>query len=154
MTCFKYRAAQRTSGAILLALIAATEAARAGKNGRGFAGVADGHRSDDRAGVCIQAATESAVLAMDGIGARTREVDGLTGAVTEAIQGQVKRHEPGVTRCPGSCDADRPRLHPAQRGVGGGTATAAGQVRQTTDDLGRQSGHLSLEIERFIAGIG
>jgi hypothetical protein len=35
-----------------------------------------------------------------------------------------------------------------------GTATAAGQARQTTDDLGRQSGHLSLEIERFIAGIG
>jgi methyl-accepting chemotaxis protein len=151
----------------LLALNATIEAARAGEHGRGFAVVAGEVKSlASQTAIAtgqitaqvsaIQAATESAVLAMDGIGARIREVDGLTGAITQAIQGQVNAMNQ-VSRDAQEValltDRVSTQLNEVQAAAAG-TVTAAGQVRQTTDDLGRQSGHLSLEIERFIAGVG
>ncbi|MET0967582.1 MAG: HAMP domain-containing methyl-accepting chemotaxis protein [Tardiphaga sp.] len=150
----------------LLALNATIEAARAGAEGKGFAVVAGEVKSlaSQTATAtqqitlqvsAIQGATESAVSAMDAIGARIREVDGLAGSITQAIQGQVNAmNEVSRNAQEVALLTDRVSTQlGAVRNAAAGTVSAAGQVRQTTDELGRQSGHLSLEIERFIAGI-
>jgi methyl-accepting chemotaxis protein len=150
----------------LLALNATIEAARAGAEGKGFAVVAGEVKSlaSQTATAthqitlqvsAIQGATNSAVSAMDAIGARIREVDGLAGSITQAIQGQVDAmNEVSRNAQEVALLTDRVSTQlGAVRNAAAGTVSAAGQVRQTTDELGRQSGHLSLEIERFVAGI-
>jgi methyl-accepting chemotaxis protein len=150
----------------LLALNATIEAARAGAEGKGFAVVAGEVKSlaSQTATAtqqitlqvsAIQGATDSAVLAMDAIGARIREVDDLAGSITQAIQGQVNAmNEVSRNAQEVALLTDRVSTQLGEvRSAAAGTVSAAGQVRQTTDELGRQSGHLSLEIERFIAGI-
>jgi methyl-accepting chemotaxis protein len=150
----------------LLALNATIEAARAGEGGRGFAIVAGEVKSLAAQTAtatsqitlqvsAIQDATHSAVQAMDAIGTRIREVDELTGAITQTVQGQVSAMNQ-VSRDAQEVALLTDRVSTqlgAVRAAAAGTVAAAGQVREMTDDLGRQSGNLSLEIERFIAGI-
>ncbi|HEV2677592.1 MAG TPA: HAMP domain-containing methyl-accepting chemotaxis protein [Aliidongia sp.] len=150
----------------LLALNATIEAARAGEAGKGFAVVASEVKNlasqtaaateqITRQVAAIQQATETAVQAIGGIGARIREVDGLTGAITQAVQGQVSamnqvaRDAQDVATVTGrvSSQLDEVRTAAAETGV------AAGQVRQTADDLSHQSTALNREVEQFIAGV-
>jgi methyl-accepting chemotaxis protein len=150
----------------LLALNATIEAARAGEAGKGFAVVASevkslasqtGAATDQitRQVAAIQSATETAVQAIGGIGKRIREVDGLTGAITQAVQGQVSamnqvaRDAQDVATVTGRVSSQLGEVRTAAAETG----TAAGQVRQTADDLGRQSTALSREVEQFIAGV-
>jgi len=150
----------------LLALNATIEAARAGEAGKGFAVVASEVKSlasqtaaatdqITRQVAAIQGATQTAVEAIGGIGTRIREVDGLTVAITQAVQGQVNamnqvaRDAQDVATVTGrvSSQLDEVRAAAAETGA------AAGQVRETADDLGRQSTALSREVEQFITGV-
>ena len=150
----------------LLALNATIEAARAGEAGKGFAVVASEVKSlasqtaaatdqITRQVAAIQGATETAVQAIGGIGARIREVDGLTGAITQAVQGQVSamnqvaRDAQDVATVTGRVSNQLGEVRTAAAETG----TAAGQVRGTAGDLGQQSTALSHEVERFIAGV-
>ena len=150
----------------LLALNATIEAARAGDAGKGFAVVASevkslaaqtGAATDQitRQVAAIQSATETAVQAIGGIGTRIREVDGLTGAITQAVQGQVSamnqvaRDAQDVATVTGRVSSQLGDVRTAAAETG----AAAGQVRQTADDLGVQSTVLSREVEQFIAGV-
>jgi methyl-accepting chemotaxis protein len=150
----------------LLALNATIEAARAGEAGKGFAVVASevkslaaqtGDATDQiaRQVAAIQSATEAAVQAIGGIGARIREVDGLTGAITEAVQGQVSamnqvaRDAQDVATVTGQVSGQLGDV----RAAAVETGSAAAQVRQTADDLGLQSTALSREVEQFIGGV-
>ena len=150
----------------LLALNATIEAARAGAAGKGFAVVASevkslaaqtGAATDQIAKqvAAIQNATATAVEAIGGIGTRIREVDGLTGAITQAVQGQVSamnqvaRDAQDVATVTGRVSSQLGEVRTAATETG----MAAGQVSQTADDLGRQSTALSREVERFITGV-
>ena len=150
----------------LLALNATIEAARAGEAGKGFAVVASEVKSlanqtaaatdqITRQVAAIQNATQTAVQAIGGIGTRIREVDGLTGAITDAVQGQVSamnrvaRDAQDVATVTGRVSAQLGEVRTAAAETG----AAAGQVRGTADDLGRQSTALSREVEQFIAGV-
>jgi methyl-accepting chemotaxis protein len=150
----------------LLALNATIEAARAGEAGKGFAVVASevkslasqtGAATDQitRQVAAIQNATETAVQSIGGIGTRIREVDGLTGAITQAVQGQVSamnqvaRDAQEVATVTGRVSSQLSDVRAAAEETG----NAAGQVRQTADDLGQQSTTLSREVEQFIAGV-
>jgi len=150
----------------LLALNATIEAARAGEAGKGFAVVASEVKSlasqtaaatdqITRQVAAIQGATQTAVQAIGGIGTRIREVDGLTVAITEAVQGQVSamnqvaRDAQDVATVTGRVSSQLGEV----RAAAAETGAAAGQVRGTADDLGRQSTALSREVEQFIAGV-
>ncbi len=150
----------------LLALNATIEAARAGEAGKGFAVVASEVKSlasqtaaatdqITRQVAAIQGATQTAVQAIGGIGTRIREVDGLTVAITEAVQGQVSamnqvaRDAQDVATVTGRVSSQLDEV----RSAAAETGTAAGQVRDTAGDLGRQSTALSREVEEFIAGV-
>ena len=150
----------------LLALNATIEAARAGEAGRGFAVVASEVKSlasqtaaatdqITRQVAEIQAATELAVQSIGGIGAQIREVDGLTSAITEAVQGQVNAMLQ-VARDANEMAALTDRVSgelDEVRTAAAGTAAAAGQVRHTAGDLGQQSTAISQEIKQFIANV-
>jgi methyl-accepting chemotaxis protein len=150
----------------LLALNATIEAARAGEAGKGFAVVASEVKSlasqtatatdqITRQVAGIQAATGVAVEAIGGIGTRIREVDGLTGAITQAVQGQVSamnqvaRDAQDVATVTGRVSSQLGEVRAAVAGTG----NEAAQVRQTAGDLGRQSTALSQEVEQFIGGV-
>jgi methyl-accepting chemotaxis protein len=150
----------------LLALNATIEAARAGEAGKGFAVVASEVKSlasqtaaatdqITRQVAAIQGATQTAVRAIGGIGTRIREVDGLTVAITQAVQGQVDamnqvaRDAQDVATVTGRVSSQLSEVRTAAAETG----AAAGQVRETADDLGRQSTALSREVEQFIAGV-
>jgi methyl-accepting chemotaxis protein len=150
----------------LLALNATIEAARAGEAGKGFAVVASEVKSlasqtaaatdqITRQVAAIQGATRTAVQAIGGIGTRIREVDGLTVAITQAVQGQVDamnqvaRDAQDVATVTGRVSSQLGEV----RAAAAETGAAAGQVRETADDLGRQSTALSHEVEQFIAGV-
>ncbi|HLZ65059.1 MAG TPA: methyl-accepting chemotaxis protein [Aliidongia sp.] len=150
----------------LLALNATIEAARAGEAGKGFAVVASEVKSlasqtaaatdqITRQVAAIQGATETAVQAIGGISTRIREVDGLTGAITQAVQGQVSamnqvaRDAQDVATVTGRVSSQLGDV----RAAAAETGNAAGQVRQTADDLSRQSTALNREVEQFIAGV-
>jgi len=150
----------------LLALNATIEAARAGEAGKGFAVVASEVKSlasqtaaatdqITRQVAAIQGATQTAVDAIGGIGTRIREVDGLTVAITEAVQGQVSamnqvaRDAQDVATVTGRVSSQLAEV----RSAAAETGSAAGQVRGTADELGRQATALSREVEQFIGGV-
>ncbi len=150
----------------LLALNATIEAARAGEAGRGFAVVASevkelanqtARATDDITAQIgrIQASTGQAVMAIDGIAERIREISGMAtgiaaaveeqGAATQEIARNVAQAAIGTAEVTGNVAG--------VAGVAEETGAAAGQVLACATDLSRQSERLGAEVDRFLAGV-
>ncbi len=150
----------------LLALNATIEAARAGEAGRGFAVVAvevkelAGQTTRATAEIgqqvaAIQAATNGAMQAIQGITARIRTMNAVTTNIAASVE------EQGVT----TQEIVR-SMNQASAGTGAVTSDigavarvadeaglAAGSVLQASDDLALQSRLLRTEVEQFLADI-
>jgi methyl-accepting chemotaxis protein len=150
----------------LLALNATIEAARAGEAGRGFAVVATevkelagqtAKATEEITGQIgrIQASTGQAVTAIDGIGRRIREIDGVAASIAAAVEQQGAATQEIVRN-----------VAEAAAGTGAVTGTiaslalsaeetgaAAAQVLGAASEMSRQSEHLSAEVGRFLATV-
>jgi methyl-accepting chemotaxis protein len=151
----------------LLALNATIEAARAGDAGKGFAVVASEVKSlanqtaeatrEITAQVqAIQAATETAVSSISGIGQRIHEIDEIAtmiaGAVEEqdAAVGQLAHDAETVSRVSGEVSSRLGTLREAASVTG----TDAEQVRGRAGHLAEQSAALNRQIVDFVAEVG
>ena len=150
----------------LLALNATIEAARAGDAGRGFAVVAQEvkalaaqtGKATDEIGTQIasmQAATQESVAAIKGIGAIITRISTIAGTIAAAVE------EQGAT----TSEIAR-NVHQASQGTSqvadnianvshGATATgsASTQVFASAKSLSKESGHLKVEVEKFLATV-
>ncbi|MEL6064422.1 MULTISPECIES: methyl-accepting chemotaxis protein [unclassified Methylobacterium] len=150
----------------LLALNATIEAARAGAAGRGFAVVASevkalaeqtAKATEEITGQIgrIQSSTGRAAAAIDGIGQRIREIDGVATRIAAAVEQQGAATQEIVRNV-------------AQAAVGTGavtgtiatfaeaaeeTGTAAAQALGAATEMARQSDHLAAEVSRFLATV-
>ena len=147
----------------LLALNATIEAARAGEAGRGFAVVAaevkalagQTERATAEIGgeiARIQDATAQAVIAIEGIGTRVHELNGVSASIAAAVEQQgaatreivrnVAQAAAGTGEVTGNISGV---AHAAEN-----TGTAAGRVLGSASDLTRQSERLRAEVARFL----
>ncbi|MBE7201268.1 MAG: methyl-accepting chemotaxis protein, partial [Parafilimonas terrae] len=150
----------------LLALNATIEAARAGAAGRGFAVVASevkalaeqtAKATEEITGQIgrIQSSTGRAANAIDGIGRRIREIDGVAtsiaaaveqqGAATQEIVRNVARAAAGTSAVTGTIAG----LAQAAEETG----VAAAQALSAATKMSRQSEHLTAEVSRFLATV-
>ena len=150
----------------LLALNATIEAARAGEAGRGFAVVAaevkqlanqTAKATEEISGQIgqIQGATGQAVSAIDGIGARIREISSVAASITTAVQEQGAATQEIVRNvaqaATGTTEVTRTIARVA--GAAEETGAASSQVLASASELSRQSEHLSAEVDRFLATV-
>ncbi|MCJ2055217.1 methyl-accepting chemotaxis protein [Methylobacterium sp. J-048] len=150
----------------LLALNATIEAARAGEAGRGFAVVATevkelaaqtARATEDITGQIgrIQASTGQAVAAIDGIGRRIREIDGVATSIAAAVEEQgaatqeIVRNVAEAASGTGAVTGTIASLAQAA----GETGAAATQVLEAASEMSRQSEHLTAEVGRFLATV-
>lgn len=150
----------------LLALNATIEAARAGDAGRGFAVVASEVKelaaqttraTEEIAGQinAIQQATHQSVNAIQEIGKTITEMASVStaiaaameqqGAATQEIARNVQEAASGTERVTDS-------IVDVRQGASS-TGAAASQVLGAASELSRQSEHLALEVERFLATV-
>ena len=147
----------------LLALNATIEAARAGEAGRGFAVVASEvkelasqtARATEEIAVQIgqiQASTNRAVGAIDGISGRIREIDAVAANIAAAVEQQGAATQE-IVRNVSQASAGTGEVTGNITGVAsaaGETGAAAEQVLSAASELSRQSEHLAAEIDRFL----
>ncbi len=147
----------------LLALNATIEAARAGEAGKGFAVVASevknlatqtAKATDEIGGqiAAIQTATEGAVAAIRSIGDTIARIDQIAGSIAAAVEEQsastaeiarnVQQASAGTTEVSSSIvtvtDAAR------------STGKSADQMLGSAEELGRESGRLREQVDRFL----
>ena len=150
----------------LLALNATIEAARAGAAGRGFAVVASevkalaeqtARATEEITGQIgrIQSSTGQAASAIDGIGRRIREIDGLAASIAAAVEQQgaatqeIVRNVAEAAAGTGAVTGTIASLAQSAEETG----TAAAQVLGAATEMSRQSEHLGAEVARFLATV-
>ncbi len=150
----------------LLALNATIEAARAGAAGRGFAVVASevkalaeqtARATEEITGQIgrIQSSTGQAASAIDGIGRRIREIDGVAASIAAAVEQQgaatqeIVRNVAEAAAGTGAVTGTIASLAQSAEETG----TAAAQVLDAATEMSRQSEHLGAEVARFLATV-
>ena len=150
----------------LLALNATIEAARAGEAGRGFAVVATevkelasqtARATQDIAGQIaqIQAATGQAVAAIGAITGRIRDINTMATTMAVAVEEQGAATQE-IVRNVAQASAGTSKVTTNIAGVAGAaeeTGAAASQVLASASELSRQSDHLGMEVNRFLATV-
>ncbi len=150
----------------LLALTATIAAARAGAAGRGFAVVASevkalaeqtARATEEITGQIgrIQSSTGQAASAIDGIGRRIREIDGVAASIAAAVEQQgaatqeIVRNVAEAAAGTGAVTGTIASLAQSAEETG----TAAAQVLGAATEMSRQSEHLGAEVARFLATV-
>ncbi|WP_457105480.1 methyl-accepting chemotaxis protein [Methylobacterium sp. P5_C11] len=150
----------------LLALNATIEAARAGTAGRGFAVVASevkalaeqtARATEEITGQIgrIQSSTGQAASAIDGIGRRIREIDGVATSIAAAVEQQgaatqeIVRNVAEAAAGTGAVTGTIASLAQSAEETG----AAAAQVLGAASEMSRQSEHLTAEVGRFLATV-
>ncbi|MBI1207269.1 MAG: HAMP domain-containing protein [Azospirillum sp.] len=150
----------------LLALNATIEAARAGDAGKGFAVVASevknlatqtAKATEEIAGQisAMQQATGGAVDAIKEISATILQIDEITTAIASAVEEQdaaTKEIARNVQEAAQGTDEVTRNIFGVEQAAGS-TGQAAGQVLGAAQELSRQSGALSQQVERFISEV-
>ena len=150
----------------LLALNATIEAARAGEAGRGFAVVAsevknlagETARATDRIADqigAIQAASASAVEAIEAIARRMEEVEGFTAGIVGAVECQALATGEiveGVGRAASGTESAAQDMRRLDAAVGE-TDQSAAQVNQAAIDVADQAKRLHATVDRFLEGV-
>jgi methyl-accepting chemotaxis protein len=150
----------------LLALNATIEAARAGMAGKGFAVVAQEvkalatqtakatHEIGTQIGA-MQGATQDSVAAIRAIGGTINRVSEIAAAIAAAVEEQgaatqeIARNVQQAAQ--GSAEVAE-TIDSVSRGATA-TGTASAQVLGSARALARESGHLKLEVEKFLANV-
>lgn len=150
----------------LLALNATIEAARAGEAGRGFAVVASEvknlagetaratERIADQIGT-IQAASASAVAAIEAIARRMEEVEGFTAGIVGAVERQALATGEiveGVARAASGTESAAQDMRRLDAAVGE-TDQSAAQVNQAAIDVADQAKRLHATVDRFLDSV-
>ncbi len=150
----------------LLALNATIEAARAGDAGKGFAVVASEVKSlanqtgkaTDRIGqqiAQIQAATNEAVAAIQGISSTIAEVNDIAAAIAAAVEEQGAATQE-IARNIQQASAGTQDVGANIAGVNEGartTGAAAGEVLSAASELSRQAERLTGEVGQFLVAV-
>ncbi len=150
----------------MLALNATIEAARAGESGRGFAVVAQEvkalaaqtAKATDEIGTQIagmQAATQDSVLGIKEIGATINHISEIAAAIAAAVEQQGAATQE-IARSVQQAAQDTQHVASNITNVSEGASEighASSQVLSSAESLARESNHLKVEVDKFLATV-